>query len=185
MSFPIDVSAEGAVHLGNEVVCDGFHYAAKIRVQTHVHTDHMTHFDRSKGLQDVVMTRETRDLLVAEKNADLPYRDNIIALSAGESVATGNSTVRLLPNGHMLGSAQVLTETNAGRLGYSGDFAWPIDEVIQVDALVVDSTYGNPEKVREYDQARAESRFLELVLDELKRGRIHLVAHRGTLHRAL
>jgi putative mRNA 3-end processing factor len=179
------VSAEGAIHLGDKIVCDGFHLGASVRVQTHVHDDHMGHFDRSKGLQNVVMTPPTRDLLIAERNADLPYRDNIIAVDTGVTLPLDGANLTLVPNAHMLGSAQVAVETDLGRLGYSGDFAWPMEEVIEVDALVVDSTYGSPESVREYGEGDAEARFLELIFDELKRGRIHLCAHRGTLHRAL
>ena len=34
-------------------------------------------FDKSKGLQDLLMSPETYALLVAELNADLEYRDNL------------------------------------------------------------------------------------------------------------
>jgi putative mRNA 3-end processing factor len=71
------------------------------------------------------------------------------------------------------------------RLGYSGDFQWPLDDVIKVDALVVDSTYGSPERRREYSPDDAETKFLELVHRQLRRGPVHVNAHRGTLQRAL
>jgi putative mRNA 3-end processing factor len=61
----------------------------------------------------------------------------------------------------MLGAAQVEVQLDSGlRLGYSGDFQWPLDRPMEVDALVVDSTYGSPESIRQYTQAEAETRFL-------------------------
>src|SRR5207253_8921344 len=65
------------------------------------------------------------------------------------------------------------------------DFQWPLNEVIQVEALVVDSTYGSPDRKREYSQDEVGTRFLELVLNMQKRGPVHIKAHRGTLQRAL
>jgi Cft2 family RNA processing exonuclease len=60
-----------------------------------------------------------------------------------------------------------------------------MDQTIEVDALVVDSTYGSPESVRDYSQADAEQRFLELVYAKLRRGSVHIKAHRGTVQRAV
>src|SRR5580692_8082815 len=88
----------------------------------------------------------------------------------------------------MLGSVQVLVETADGaRLGYSGDFHWPLEpeDVIQCDALVVDSTYGSPRSVRKYSQEQAESCLLELVYAKVKTGPVHIYSHRGTIQRAL
>jgi putative mRNA 3-end processing factor len=182
----IDVTALGAVQLGPSIVCDGFHYEADARIQTHVHDDHMTDFEKSKGFQYLYMSAATRELLVAERNADLPYRDNILALRAGVTVEHNGNLIELLPSGHMLGSMQAAVTTAGGqRVGYSGDFAWPLENVIQVDALVVDATYGSPSSRREYSQAIVEARFLELMASQLFKGPVHVVANRGTLHRAL
>jgi putative mRNA 3-end processing factor len=94
--------------------------------------------------------------------------------------------ITLQHSGHMLGSVQVAVELADGRrLGYSGDFRWPLEKVIEVDALVVDSTYGSPERKREYTQEQAEERFLNLVLGRIMRGPVYIKAHRGTIQRAL
>ena len=78
MNYPIDVvMPSGAVLLGPDVVCDGFVREALARVQTHVHFDHMNGFETSKGCQQVVTSEGTLGLLVAEYDADLPYRSNI------------------------------------------------------------------------------------------------------------
>ena len=155
-------------------------------VQTHIHEDHMEDFESSKGFQNIFMSEATRRLLINEKNADLPMRDNIIALEAGAPYDVDGCQLTLVPSDHMLGAVQTCVELPGGtRLGYSGDFSWPCQSVIQVDALVVDSTYGSPNSRREYTQADVETRLLELVFRLLKRGPVDLIAHRGTLQRAL
>ena len=133
------------------------------------------------------MSPETRSLLIAERNAELQYRENLIALRLGrEHALEDGSTLSLLPSGHMLGSSQVaLKLPNGTRCGYSGDFSWPLEDVMQVDQLVVDSTYGNPASVRRYTQAEAEACLLELVCRRLHHGSVHIKAHRGTVERVL
>ncbi|MEK7994341.1 MAG: hypothetical protein AAB403_11110 [Planctomycetota bacterium] len=186
MPYPIDVAMSGAVSLGPDVVCDGFLLACKARVQTHIHIDHMANFATSKGFQDILLSDATHRLLCLEWDADLPYRSNLRVLSEGSPHPVRGSVVTLLSSGHMLGAVQVQVELEDGRrVGYSGDFQWPLNEVMRVDALVLDSTYGSPASVREYSQAEAETHFLELMHRKLARGAIHIFAHRGTLHRAL
>lgn len=184
--YPIDVAASGAVHLGNEIVCDGFCYGARARVQTHIHDDHMDDFDASKGFQNIFLSEATRRLLIIDRNADLPYRENLMALDMGVPYEFAGCGLTLLPSDHMLGAVQTLVELPDGmRLGYSGDFGWPVSQVIKVDALVLDSSYGSPGFRREYTQEDVEAKFLELLRQLLRRGPIDLIAHRGTLHRAL
>jgi putative mRNA 3-end processing factor len=186
VSTLIDVTAGGAVHLGRDITCDGFSFEAQARIQTHVHEDHMDEFDSSKGFQHIFMSEATRSLLIAEKNADLPVRDNVVALPHSEPRTFGDSRITLLSSGHMLGSVQALVEHSSGvRLGYSGDFSWPQESTISVDGLVVDSTYGNPGRVRQYTQAEVEEQLYDLVRRSLRLGPIELIAHRGTIQRAL
>ncbi|WP_146220438.1 hypothetical protein [Geodermatophilus normandii] len=93
--------------------------------------------------------------------------------------------MELLDAGHMLGSAQVVATYSDGyRVGYSGDFSWPLSSVAQVDELVVDAAYGSDKAVRRFSRDKAESDFLELVTERLLRGPVVVKAHRGTLHRA-
>ena len=187
MNYLVDVMMpSGAVTLGPDVVCDGFLRRAKVRIQTHVHVDHMDSFETSKSNQHIIASEATLRLLIAEFNADLPYRSNVGALKTFRSYEVGESKVSLLPSGHMLGAVQVLTELRSGvRLGYSGDFQWPLDDVIQVDALVVDSTYGAPNNIREFSQGECEERFVGLLRRLIARGPVIVKAHRGTLQRAL
>lgn len=183
----VDVLATGAVLLGDQVTCDGFVYGHPLRVQTHIHFDHMHDFDTSKGFQTILMSHPTFELLVAYYNADLPVRQNIRALPYDRPEPLSNAVVTLVPSGHMLGAVQVLVEEGGTtrRLGYSGDFRWPLEEPIQVDVLVVDSTYGSPKDRRDYTQERVEEELVSMVLSGLKRGSVYIKAHRGTLQRAL
>jgi Cft2 family RNA processing exonuclease len=145
----------------------------------------MDAFDTSKGNQTILASEETRQLLISTYDADLPYRNNLIGLGSGVGYDFGETTVTLAPTGHMLGSVQVMVECEGMRLGYSGDFQWPIEDVFQVDALVVDSTAGSPRKTRSYSQGYAEERLLQLVCERLKVGPIEIQAFRGTLQRAM
>ena len=182
----IDVLGSGAIQLGDVVSCDGFIFGHPIRVQTHIHKDHMDDFDSSKGYQHILMTQPTLDLLIAERNGDLPYRENIEVVPLGQVISAENSEILLLDNRHMLGSVQVkLTLSNGLRCGYSGDFAWPLDEIIKVDELVLDSTYGSPDSVRKFTQEEAINRFLDLVVDRIKAGPVLIKARRGIMQRAI
>jgi putative mRNA 3-end processing factor len=146
----------------------------------------MDEFESSKGFQHIFMSEATRSLLIAEKNADLPVRDNVVALPHSEPNMFDDSRITLLSSGHMLGAVQALVEHSSGlRLGYSGDFSWPQEATIEVDGLVVDSTYGDPRRVRQYTQAEVEGQLYDLVRRSLKTGPIELIAHRGTVQRAL
>lgn len=183
----VDVLASGAIYLGSNVVCDGFASGYPYRIQTHIHEDHMSNFNKSKGLQDIFMSPETYALLVAEHNADLEYRDNLFQIDRSKSYNLDDgSSLSLIPSNHILGSCQVEIELSDGqRIGYSGDFGWPLDRVIEVEQLVVDSTYGSPRSVRKYTQDLAEERLLKVVRERLRYGTVHIKAHPGTIERVL
>ncbi len=183
----VSVTGKGAILLGPHVACDGFYRPCRVRVQTHVHADHMADFNSSKGTQTILASHATRDLLIAERNADLRIRSNFIGLAEGEPHQVSDGPrVRLFSSEHMLGAVQVEVEYADGhRVGYSGDFAWPIRQVIQVEELVLDCTYGAPGQIRRYTQAEAEERLLELTYRLIKRGPVYIKSHRGSLERAL
>lgn len=182
----VDVSIEGAVLLGPDVVCDGFFYGPKARIQSHIHADHMGDFETSKGLQKIILSPETYELLILEKNAELPYRANIIPVEHNQQIKIGSSNIQLMSSGHMLGAVQAqVTLSNGNRVGYSGDFNWPLDEAIQVDTLILDSSCGSTIRNCHYDKEDVKDRMLELFCAELRKGPIMLKAYRGTLQYAL
>ena len=181
-----DVSPNGGVVLGGVVVCDGFIANAAVRVQTHIHADHMTDFESSKGYHTILMSEPTKELLVVELNAELAYRSNVIAIATGQAYEMEGFRILLLPSGHMLGATQVgVTLDDGSRVAYSGDFNWPLDDVVKTDVLVVDSTYGSPLRGKRYSQSEVNDRLIELVVRQLRHGAVHVKAHRGTLERAL
>ncbi len=186
MAYPIDVLPSGAVILGPDVACDGFVDGASIRVQTHVHADHMAGFETSKGLQTILLSDATRRLLIAEFDADLPYRSNVVVVEEASPYRLGDSQISLVPSGHMLGARQVAVQLPDGsRVGYSGDFQWPLERPIEVDALVLDSTYGAPRSRRRYTQGDCEEKLTTLLSRLISNGPVIVKAHRGTLQRGL
>ena len=102
----IDVFDNGAVRLGKNVVCDGFFIEGySFRIQTHVHDDHMSDFNTSKGMQDLFMSPETFELLNAFFDAEIPYRSNFHTIPRGiKYKLPDHSKLTLLPSNHMLGA---------------------------------------------------------------------------------
>jgi putative mRNA 3-end processing factor len=182
--FPIDVVGSGAVLLGPNVTCDGFHADRIVRVQTHIHSDHMGDFTTSmRG--EVVMTHATRRLLEYEHPA-LRERANVRTLDWGQEFEYQGQRIQLISSDHSLGAAQVKVTLKEGiRLGYSGDFNWPLQDVIKVDALVLDATYGNPSSVKRCAQEVAQEALVGLVRKVVRCGPIHLMGDTGPLERGL
>jgi putative mRNA 3-end processing factor len=183
----IALKSDGAILLGETVCCDGFAWRRPVRVQTHIHADHMVDFDTSKANQTIVMSEETKALLNALFNADLPFRTNIRTISSGVSFAVDDETIELFPSHHMLGSVQVrVTCADGYRVGYSSDFYWPLQNAIQVDALIVDATYGDPLRTRKFDQQLADDCLIGAAVTNLKRNIPTVcVAHNGRLQYAM
>ena len=186
----IDVAETGAVRLGKQVVCDGFLSNCSIRIQTHIHFDHMSDFEKSVSdlKQIILMSPATRALLIDEKNAAYPYRDDIVPVVLGQEFDTDNGLkIVLKSSNHILGAVQTAVKLLDGSwVGYSGDFGWPIEDPIKVDVLVVDTNSGSPRKVRQYTQDECEEQFANLVQERLKYGPVQLRAfHKGTMQRAL
>jgi putative mRNA 3-end processing factor len=153
------------------------------RVITHAHSDHLREFETSLGVQEaILMLPATRDLIYAIKGRHLLRRRNLLPLDAGQTAEVPNARVTFLAANHILGSAQVKVETQDGkRVGYTGDFWWPIDVMTGLDELVVDATYGNPDYVRDYKEEQVVEELKELVdklLAEGKRICIRAVAGR-------
>jgi len=174
----IDVLGSEAVLLGPQVTCDGFQRERGIRVQTHVHADHMRDFSTSLS-GEVVMTAPTMRLL-GEKYPQLEERANVHVVAEGGTWRCGECELRLVSSNHMLGAVQVKVEYPDGLVvGYSGDFNWPLQEVVRVDYLVIDATYGAPDSGRRYTGEMACEALVELVRDGLRSGPVHILADTG------
>ena len=184
----IGVSQKGAIILGDLVCCDGFLKDRPFRVQTHVHHDHLRGISSSFGNQNgVVMTEPTRDLLsVILNNPAIFHRQNVLIMRNSSIERFNGFKIELINNGHMLGSVQVAVHYDNGKhLGYSGDFSWPLDDVIKVDELVVDSTYGFSDSVHDFDRDQVNRQLLETISEKLPLGPIIVKASRGTMHNAM
>jgi hypothetical protein len=142
---------DGTVLLGasHEICCDGFDSRSSIGVITHFHTDHIHGLERClHNLDQVIVSEETRSLLIALKGNYLSYRMNLIPQKFGEPLAVSGGKLTLFPCKHVLGASQVLFENADGdRIVYTGDFDYPSTKPIPSDLLVIDATYGSPDYV--------------------------------------
>ena len=115
---------------------------ASLAVVSHAHSDHA-------GWHSVtIATFATMDLMKARK--PVPSGCTLIELDYGEPYETEHARITLLPAGHILGSAQVLVESEEGSLLYTGDFkrsqSLTCEEAAfaKVGTLVMECTFGHP-----------------------------------------
>ena len=112
-------------------------------VITHGHADHAR-----AGHAAVLTTAETAAIMRARWGAEAAGM--IEPLAYGEARGVGGVTVRLLPAGHILGSAQVVLEHAGTRVVISGDFKRRPDptcapfEPLACDVFVTEATFGLP-----------------------------------------
>lgn len=112
-------------------------------VITHGHADHAR-----AGHGKVLATAETLAIMTARyEEEDTPGRQ---ALAYGEAVTVGDVTIRLIPAGHVLGSAQAVLEHNGQRIIVSGDYKRRHDptcarfQVEPCDLFITEATFGLP-----------------------------------------
>jgi putative mRNA 3-end processing factor len=112
-------------------------------VITHGHGDHAR-----PGHARVLATAETLAIMRHRYPADIA--ENRQALAYGETIAIGEATLRLVPAGHILGSAQAVMEWRGSRVVVSGDYKRRADptcqpfEPVDCDAFVSEATFGLP-----------------------------------------
>jgi len=183
----VKLKKNGGIVLDSVVSCDGFDANCKVRVQTHIHHDHMGQFSESKANQRIIASVPTRDLLLAELNADLGRRPNLEGIEEDKPKDVNGAIVELVASNHILGGVQVKLDTQDGySIGYSSDFFWPMERPIKVDELVVDATYGDPSRVRRFTQQLVEEVLLEEVLLRLRGGSsVAVIGYRGRLQYAM
>jgi putative mRNA 3-end processing factor len=141
-------------------------------VVTHGHSDH------ARPDHDAVLaTAETLAIMRARMGEGRAGRRQQ-ALAPGEAVSVNGVAIRLVPAGHVLGSAQVVLEWQGSRVVVSGDYKRRRDptcapfEPVPCDAFVTEATFALP--VFRHPPAEAEvARLLESV--RLFPDRAHLV----------
>ena len=125
----------------------GFHVDPARRVEraiiTHGHSDHAR-----AGHGAVLATPETIAIMKARLGPDAA--GTFQELGYGESLGLGGVSVRLVPAGHILGSAQVVIEHQSRRAVISGDYKRRSDptaapfELVRCDLFVTEATFALP-----------------------------------------
>ena len=125
----------------------GFHIdpsrAVDRAVITHGHSDHAR-----DGHRHVLATPET--LAIMRSRIGPEPAGAVQALPYGESVEIGGVRVRLVPAGHILGSAQVVLDWQGSRAVVSGDYkrrrdpTCPPFEPVRCDVFITEATFALP-----------------------------------------
>jgi len=141
-------------------------------VITHGHSDHAR---PDHGA--VLATAETLEIMRARMGEERAGRSQV-ALAPGESLTVNGVGIRLVPAGHVLGSAQMVLDWQGSRVVVSGDYKRRRDptcalfEPVECDAFVTEATFALP--VFRHPPAEAEvARLLESV--RLFPERAHLI----------
>jgi len=181
------ITSSGAILLGNYVVCDGFEWDREAAIVTHIHADHITHFERCLRTYELIFcSPETKELLMALKGEWLRLHRNLIALPYKKPYAHKEESITLYPAKHILGSAQVLVEDKDGvRIAYTGDFNFPNTKPIRTDILVLDATFGDPTQIAKCSRAEVINWLVCLVKKELETSSVCILAHRGKLQEVM
>jgi len=112
-------------------------------VITHGHGDHAR-----QGHGAVLATAETLSIMAARWGEG--FAGAAQSLRYGENVKHRNVEVRLVPAGHILGSAQIVLDWNGMRIVVSGDYkrrrdpTCPPFEPVPSDVFVTEATFGLP-----------------------------------------
>ncbi|MGB0498194.1 MAG: ligase-associated DNA damage response exonuclease [Rubricella sp.] len=112
-------------------------------VITHAHADHCR-----PGSAAILATPETGEIAKTRYGAEAFGR--VEALGYGRALTLGDVSVRLVPAGHVLGSAQVVIERGAARAVVSGDYRRGPNptcapfEPVPCDLFVTEATFGLP-----------------------------------------
>jgi putative mRNA 3-end processing factor len=177
----------GGILLGHYFTCDGFDWDREIAVITHIHSDHIAGFEQMLGYHDLIFcSPETKELLIALSGDWLRLRRNLLALPYEVPYRYKGEQLTLYSTKHILGSVQVLVESQEGaRIAYSGEFIFPDTKPIKADVLVLDATFGNPNRVVKSARAEIIEYLVSLVRKELETSPVCILAHRGKLQEVM
>ncbi len=177
-----NVTNKGAILLGKHVACDAFEKTRPLRVVTHAHADHLNGLPQSlKNSDTVLMTPATKDLIDILKGSQFLLKGNVKAINYEEPLTYIDETVTLHKVDHILGATQVLVEDAEGtRIVYTGDFRIRDTPVIQSDILVMEATYGNPWRTRNFEN-EAKQMLISIVEKGLKEGPVYVFGYHGKL----
>ncbi|UCE15534.1 MAG: hypothetical protein JSV12_06575 [Candidatus Bathyarchaeota archaeon] len=180
------VTERGAILLGKHVACDAFDEVRPLRVVTHAHADHMLGLRESlKNCEMAVMTQVTKDLIAVLKGPLFLTAGKVKTVRYEEEFTYRDERLILYYADHILGAAQVLVEDAEGtRILYTSDFRLPETPIVESDVLVMETTYGNPSRVRPFKKT-VKSILVSLVEQGLKKGPVYLFGYYGKLQEAM
>jgi len=186
MSLKAVVTTRGAVLLGKYVACDAFDEVRPLRVVTHAHSDHLPGLRESlENCEAVVMTPATKHLIDVLKGPLFLMTGEVKTLRYEEEFAYGDERLTLHYVDHILGAAQVLVEDAEGaRILYTSDFRLPETPIIESDILVIETTYGNPSRVRPFKKT-VKGILVSLVEQGLKKGPVYLFGYHGKIQEVM
>lgn len=110
---------------------------------THGHSDHAR-----PGHGAVMATAETVEIMKVRLGGEAAGRFEAVALH--QPVRIGDAMVRLVPAGHILGSAQIVIEAHGKRAVVSGDYKRAADptclpfECVPCDVFITEATFALP-----------------------------------------
>jgi putative mRNA 3-end processing factor len=140
-------------------------------VITHGHSDHAR-----AGHRAVLATAETVEIMKVRYGEDCAGAFQPLAL--GEPITINGVSLRLVPAGHILGSAQVVIEWAGRRAVISGDYKRAGDptcapfELVTCDVFVTEATFGLPVFRHEKAEHEAEKLLASLAAEP---DRTHLI----------
>ena len=132
-------------------------------VVTHGHADHAR-----PGHDHVLSTADTQSIMKLRLGAD--SAGTFQALGYGQALTVNDVQLRLVPAGHVFGSAQVVIEYGGQRAVISGDYKRRHDptcegyEVVPCDLFVTEATFGLPVFQHEPDDREIERLLLSLTI---------------------
>jgi len=116
---------------------------AKYTFISHAHTDHMPH----SRYAEVYCTPNTQKLMTKRG-----YQGTSTVLRFGQPLETDRARVTFYPAGHILGSAMIFVESEAGSVLYTGDYRRPPSPVTEgfelpvqpVNHFITEATFSLP-----------------------------------------
>jgi len=177
----VDIIKDGACLIGKNFCCDGFINTRKAGAISHFHDDH------TKGLESalhwyekIYVSEATKDLLIASMGVFLKLRNNLIAIPYNKTHSFDNEKITLYQTNHVLGSSQILIESNEKRILFVGDIREGTNP-IETDILVILPHFGKPEHIREHKRDDVIKSFIKHVKSEINTKSVCVLACKGKL----
>ena len=117
--------------------------AVDTAINTHGHSDHAR-----PGHKHVIATKQTLAIMSARYGEN--FANQKTALTYNDKFTLGEVEVKLIPSGHVLGSAQIVLKYENTKIIAAGDYKRRLDptcvpfQVEQCDVFITEATFGLP-----------------------------------------